>query len=123
MGYVDEGGGVLDVVSHQIDEVGAAAEEFCTAGGDGVDSFVGCGGALVGEGVHAETPFAAARTAATMLGYAPQRQRLPLIRSRISLSVSSGLVVLPVSKETVLRVLCLCSLSRATAEQIWPGVQ
>ena len=27
------------------------------------------------------------------------------------------------SKETVLRVLCLCSSRSATAEQIWPGVQ
>ena len=48
---------------------------------------------------------------------------LPLMRSRISLSVSSGLVVLPVSKETALSAPCLCSLRRATAEQIWPGVQ
>ena len=68
VGDVDEGGGVLDVVPHQVDEVGAAAEELCSAGGDGVDGFIGSGGALVVEGIHAEAPFAAARTAATMLG-------------------------------------------------------
>ena len=41
VGDVDEGGGVLDVVLHQVDEVGAAAEELGSAGGDGVDGFVG----------------------------------------------------------------------------------
>ena len=35
---VDEGGGVLDVVLHQVDEVGAAAEELCSVGGDGVEA-------------------------------------------------------------------------------------
>ncbi len=72
VGDVDEGGGLLDAVLHQVDEVGASAEEFGVFGGDGVEGFVGCGGALVGEGVHAETPNLplreAARTAATMLG-------------------------------------------------------
>ena len=68
VGDVDEGGGVLDVGLHQVDEVGAAAEELRSAGRDGMDGFVGCGGALVVEGIHAEAPFAAARTAATMLG-------------------------------------------------------
>ncbi len=65
---VDERCGLLDVGLHQVDEVGSAAEELRSAGGDGVDGFVGCGGALVVEGIHAEAPFAAARTAATMLG-------------------------------------------------------
>ena len=68
VGDVDEGGGVLDVVLHQVDEVGASAEELGSAGGDGVDGFIGSGGALVVEGIHAEAPFATARTAATMLG-------------------------------------------------------
>ena len=44
--------------------------------------------------------------AATMLRYAPQRQMLPLINSRIS----SGVLARP-------------SLIRPIAEQIWPGVQ
>ena len=55
---VDERCGVLDAVLHQVDEVGAAAEELRSAGGDGVDGFVGSGGALVGEGIHADAPFA-----------------------------------------------------------------
>ena len=65
---VDEGGGVLDAVLHQVDEVGAAAEELGSGCGDGVDGVVGGGGALVGEGIHARLLARAARTAATMLG-------------------------------------------------------
>ena len=42
--------------------------------------------------------------AATMFGYAPQRQRLPLIHSRICASFFAW-----------------PSLMQATAEQIWPG--
>ena len=34
---VDERGGVLDAVLHQVDEIGASAEELCSVGGDGVD--------------------------------------------------------------------------------------
>ena len=72
VGDVDEGGGLFDSVLHQVDKVGASAEEFGAFCGYGVEGFVGCGGALVGEGVHAETPDLplreAARTAATMLG-------------------------------------------------------
>ncbi len=56
---VDERGGMLDVVLHQVDEVGAAAEELGSASGDGVEGFVGRCGALVVEGIHAEAPFAA----------------------------------------------------------------
>ena len=48
----------------------------------------------------------ASRTAATMPLYAPQRQRLPLIHSRISASLPAW-----------------PSSMHATAEQIWPGVQ
>ena len=60
--------GCSTFVLHQVDEVGSAAEELRSASGDGVDGFIGGGGALIVEGVHAEAPFAAARTAATMLG-------------------------------------------------------
>ena len=45
---VDERGGMLDVVLHQVDEVGAAAEKLRSAWvGDGVDGLIGVGGALV----------------------------------------------------------------------------
>ena len=50
---VDEGGGVLDAVLHEVDEVGAAAEAFGSVCGEGVDGGFGSGGALVGEGIHA----------------------------------------------------------------------
>ena len=56
VGDVDQGGGLLDAVLHQVDEIGASAEEFGVLGGDGVEGFVGCGGALIGEGVHAVPP-------------------------------------------------------------------
>ena len=68
---VDEDGGVFDAVLHEVDEVGASAEELRVGGGDGLEGFSGCGGAMVGEGIHAEAPDLvreAARTAATMLG-------------------------------------------------------
>ena len=65
---VDEGGGMLDAGAHEVDEVGAAAEELGSVGGDGMDGCVGGGGALVVEGIHARGSLAAARTAATMLG-------------------------------------------------------
>lgn len=65
---VDEGSGVLDVVPHQVDEIGAAAEELRSVDRDGLDSFVGGCNALIIEWIHADIPFAAARTAATMLG-------------------------------------------------------
>ena len=72
VGDVDESGGVRDAVLHQVDEVGASAEEFGVRSRDGLDGVGGGGGAMVGEGVHAETPVLvvreAARTAATMLG-------------------------------------------------------
>src|ERR1700690_4307202 len=100
-GDVDESARLLDVVLHEIDEVGAAAEKLCAARGDGVESLIRCGYALIGEWIHAGSPFlfatleeivkpAAARTAATMFGYAPHRQMLPLMRSRISSSVRAG---------------------------------
>ena len=34
---IDEHGGVLDVVLHQVDEIGAAAEELRAAAGDGLN--------------------------------------------------------------------------------------
>ena len=59
----------------------------------------------VRKGIHARPP-RASWTAATMFGYAPQRQRLPLMHSRIE-AASAGHP----------------SLRRPTAETIWPGVQ
>ena len=64
---VDEGGGMLDVVLHEVDEVGAAAEELGVVS-ERMEGGFGGGGAFVGEGVHAAPPSETARTAATMLG-------------------------------------------------------
>ena len=56
-----------------------------------------------------------------MLEYAPQRQMLPLMRSRSSALVTCGVAVR--SALTWLGMPALISSSTATAEQIWPGVQ
>ena len=90
---------------HQVDEVRAAAEERRAVGGGG-DRRGGVAGPLVGERLQDATSW----IAATMFGYAPQRQRLPLMRSRIS-GASSGA---PSAS---------ASASIPTAEHSWPGVQ
>jgi hypothetical protein len=59
--------------------------------------------------------------AATMFAYALQRQRFPLMCSRISSRV--GAVRLSTPGVCTLRSPWRHSSSRATAEQIWPGVQ
>src|SRR4029078_1916563 len=84
---VDEPVRRLHAEAHEVDEGGAAAEEP-RAGpvGQRGDRAVGVGRALVGERPHPAT----SRMAATMFTYAPQRQRLPLIRSRISSSGRSA---------------------------------
>jgi len=46
VGDVDEGGGVLDVVLHEVEEVGATAEELRALGGAGVGEEDGAGAAL-----------------------------------------------------------------------------
>ena len=102
---VDQPLGRLDAELHQVDEVRAAAEVGRAAGARARGG-VRVGRALVGEGLHGAT----SAIAATMFGYAPQRQRLPLMRSRISAASS----VTPSAS---------ASASMPTAEQSWPGVQ
>src|SRR5260370_15021560 len=71
---------------HVIDEVGPGGEERGAGPpGHAGDRARDVRGALVREGSHDDV----ARIAAAMLTYAPHRQRLPLIRSRISSPVSS----------------------------------
>ena len=65
---IDERGRCLDAILHQVDEVGAARQELGAVGRARVDGVVGSGGALVVEGIHADTPRATDRTAATMFG-------------------------------------------------------
>src|SRR5205085_8626330 len=88
--HVDEVRGRLDLQLHQVQQVGAAGDELRgrmarhRSGG-----FGGRVGAFVGEGLHVRTP-ATSEIASTMLEYAPQRQMLPLMRSRSSSADSSG---------------------------------
>ena len=104
-GDVDEPAGLGHAQLHQVDEVGAAAEVGGAVRG-GLDRGGRVAGPLVGERLHATV----SAIAATMFGYAPQRQRLPLMRSRISGASSvapsrSASAIIP------------------TAEHSWPGVQ
>src|SRR5690606_24339603 len=119
---VDEMRRALDLELHEIEQVGAAADELrarpCSGHGGGSR----VGRALVRERSHRGAPPATCRIAATMLGKAPQRQMLPLIRSRISASVSSMSVV-ATSGVAWLGTFLFASSSIATAEQIWPDVQ
>src|SRR5437016_4998974 len=103
----------LDVQLHQIDEIRAAGHESGGGRGTGADRRVDVRGADVVEIDHwvRPPPFeACARrtscTAATMPGYAPHRQMLPLIASRTSSSLGPH-----------------DSSSTATADMIWPEVQ
>ena len=104
-GDVDEARRLGHAQLHQVDEVGAAAEEGGAVRG-GLDRGGRVAGPLVRERLHATV----SAIAATMFGYAPQRQRLPLMRSRISGASSvapsrSASAIIP------------------TAEHSWPGVQ
>ena len=65
---VDQVGGPLDLELHQIEQVGAAANELCAAAGHGGDGGLQVRCALVGEGPHLRTPSATSRMAATMFG-------------------------------------------------------
>jgi hypothetical protein len=105
LGDVDKLGRPLDIHLHKIDQIGAPGDELRTRAirheahrfGDAV-------GTRILEADHSRP--IACWIAATMLGYAPQRQMFPLINSRIS----SAVFALP-------------SAIKPVAEQIWPGVQ
>src|SRR4029453_4017157 len=79
-----------DLDFHQIDERGPAGEEHrLPIGGDGCRGGIRGRGFPVAEPLHRPpSAWGGCRTAATILGYAPQRHSLPLMRSRISSSVN-----------------------------------
>jgi hypothetical protein len=85
----------LHSVLHQVDKIRAACKEFRATHCPEVKRFRRSDCPLVLKRSHADTPLATARTAATMFGYAPHRQMLPLMRSQISSSDISGCSVLP----------------------------
>src|SRR5205085_6939350 len=84
---VDEHVRPLDAEAHEVDEVRAAAQELrvrkCV---DRRDCSCAVRRALVAKRLH----YATSSIAATMFGYAPQRQMLPLMRSRISCASRLG---------------------------------
>ena len=102
----------FDLQLHQIEEICPASDEAGRrrdVGGRGV----GAGRLLVSERLHA-CPSATERIASLMLGYAEQRQTLPLIRSLISSSERS---LDDSSSETWLGQPFAASSSMPTAEQ------
>jgi hypothetical protein len=104
-GDIDQLRWPLDVHLHKIDQIRAPGDELCAwAVGHEAHRLGGAVGARILEVDHG-CPIAC-WIAATMLGYAPQRQMFPLINSRISSAV-----------------LALPSAIKPAAEQIWPGVQ
>src|SRR3954453_5694400 len=105
---VDEPPGALNIVLHQVQYVGAPSDESGVRIGSDLSESVADIGRLGKLKVDHGLLLIAAMAcwiAATILGYAPQRQILPLISSRISSSVCAR-----------------PSLIRATADMIWPGV-
>src|ERR1043166_3505210 len=94
--------------AHEVDQIRATAEIFRPGLGNRDQRVGNAGGPRVLEGPHTPSRRATSRTAATMPSYAPQRQMLPLMRSRISASVSAAWPR-------------LTSASRPTADTLWPG--
>src|SRR5882762_7497866 len=111
----------LDLVLHQVEQIRTARDELGPRRarrrrhslGRRARTFVGKGSHVLLQGTSL--------MASTMLEYAPQRQMLPLMRSRISSGVGCGRAVRSVL--TRLGMPALISPSTATAEQICPGVQ
>jgi len=65
---VDEMGGPLDLELHQIEQIGAAADELGAASGDRGNRRARVCRAFVGKGLHRRAPFATSRMAATIFG-------------------------------------------------------
>src|SRR5262245_44096328 len=84
---VDQAIRVLDLELHQVEQVRAPADELRAGHCSGRNRACGVGRAFVCKLSHALAPLAASRMASMMFGYAQQRQTLPLIRSRSSVSV------------------------------------
>ena len=112
---VDHGIGPHDVELHQVDQCSAAGEVAAIAlrkSGRSVDGFTWVCCTFIGKRSHDYSLLAVFITsfacfmALTMLGYAAQRQRLPLMYWQISTSL-----------------LACPSFTQATADMICPGVQ
>src|SRR4051812_22558999 len=119
--HVDEVRGSFDLQLHQIEQIRSARDELrAIVTSRRRRSFRRRTRAFVGEGFHPLLP-ATSEIASAMLEYAPQRQMLPLIRSRSSGPVSCDGAIK--SRVAWLGMPALISPSIATAEQICPGVQ
>ena len=80
---VDEMLRLLHLVAHEIDQCRAAGDK-AASGGCGGDGGLDGGHLLDREREHGQALLAASATAATIPGYAPQRQIFPLIQNRMS---------------------------------------
>ncbi len=83
-GDVDQPRRAFDALAHQVDKVGAAAEQPLAVADCRSERLLDGGSAPVGDGDQATASAATCRMASTMPLCAPQRHRLPLIRSRTS---------------------------------------
>ena len=84
---------LLDIELHQVQKFGAAADEFRVHSQQRRSSFAGVSGPLVRESTHLDTLDNIENSSDEMLGYAPQRQMLPLMRSGISASDRSDVLL------------------------------
>src|SRR5262245_33511951 len=111
--------GLLDVFAHQVNEIRPASQELRVLElRDGLNGRSDVLGACVRKIFHRATSFSnASRIASTMPTYAPQRHRLPLMRSLISASENSMSVAARFSV-TALGLPCLYSSTVPMAEQI-----
>ena len=89
--HIDKVGGRFNFQLHQVQQIGPARDKFCAGYALSAKCRLGWGiHSFIGKRLHDFISPAASSMAARMLAYAPQRQMLPLIRSRISSAVVSG---------------------------------
>src|SRR5262245_37177621 len=118
-GEVNQVIGLLDVFAHQVNEIRAAAQELRLLElRDGLNGRSDVLGACVRKIFHRAISFSnVLRIASTIPTYAPQRHRLPLMRSLISASDNSMSVAARLFV-TALGMPCLYSSTIPMAEQM-----
>src|SRR4029434_5259802 len=118
-GEVNQVIGLLDVFAHQVNKIRPTAQELRVLElRDGLNGRSDILCARVYKIFHRATSFAtASRIASTMPTYAPQRHRLPLMRSLISASENS-MSVAAILFVTALGMPCLYSSTMPMAEQM-----
>ena len=86
---VDQSACLFDILAQEVDQIGPATQKS-TIGADTRKGVRPVRRSDVGQGGHAAVSASIASMASTIPLCAPQRQRLPLMRSRISARVATG---------------------------------